>query len=56
MTVVTMKMVASTAREAMAMRQVFTTPRVEQGWTSVLGAVEDVGVDLVVGVGNHLGP
>lgn len=30
----TMKMVASPARAAMAMRQGFTTPRVEQGWTS----------------------
>lgn len=49
----TMKMVANPAREAMMMRQFFTTPRLEQGWASVLGASRGalvvVGVDLVLG-------
>lgn len=56
--VVTMKMVANPAREAMAMRQCFMTPRVEQGWTSVLGGLFEAfvvaGVDLVVGIGSRL--
>lgn len=59
----TMKMAASPPKEAMAMRQCFTTPLVEQGWTSVLcGLLETswvvavgAGVDLVVGTGNRLG-
>lgn len=63
MMVETMKMVANPARQEMAMRQRFTTPRVEQGWTSVLDgvlatsldAVIVTGVDLVVGIGNLLG-
>lgn len=54
----TMKMVASPAREAMAMRQCFTTPRVEQGWASVLGGLFEAfvvgGVDSVVGMGSRL--
>lgn len=63
MIVETMNTVANAAREAMAMRQCFTTPRVEQGWASVLGglfetsrgAVVVARVDFVVGTGNLLG-
>lgn len=59
----TMKMVANAAREAMAMRQVFITPRLEQALTSVLGGLFEasrdaaavVGVDLAVGIGSFLG-
>ena len=58
--VVTMKMVANTARQAMAMRDWVTKARVEQGWTSVRGGLFEVsrgtgGVDFVVGIGNLLG-
>lgn len=64
MMVETMKTVANAAKEATAMRQFFATPRVEQGWASVLsglfetsrGAVVVARVDLVVGIGNLLGP
>lgn len=62
MTVETIKAVANAAKEAMTMRQFFTTPRVEQGWASVLsglfetsrGAVVVARLDLVVGFGNLL--
>lgn len=62
MMVVTMKMVASAPREAMAMRHCLTKPRVEQGWASVLGglfetslgAVVVARVGLVVGTGKLL--
>lgn len=48
-----MKTVANTAREAMTMRQCFTTARVEQGLASVLGGLFEAWlVDLVVGTGN----
>lgn len=58
-----MKTVASPPKEAIAMRQRFTTPLVEQGWTSVLCGVcvtsrvvaVGAGVDLFVGTGNLLG-
>lgn len=58
-----MKMVANPAREAMAMRQVFTKPREEQGWTAVLVVVLETscsgvvaaGIGVVVGIGNLLG-
>lgn len=58
--VVTMKMVANAARQAMAMRDCVTKPRVEQGWTSVRGGLVEVsrgtgGADFVVGIGNLLG-
>lgn len=61
--VLTMKMVANPAREAMAMRQCFTTPWMEQGLTSVTGGLFDTsrgavvfaGVDLFVGIGNLFG-
>ena len=64
MTVETMKMQASTAREAMAMRQWLTAPRVEQGWTSegpggtfetLQGAAVIAGVGVVDGIVNLLG-
>lgn len=56
----TMKMVANAAREAMAMRHCFTTPRVEQVLASALfeasrDTVVVAGVDLDVGIGNLLG-
>lgn len=59
MMVVTMKMVASAAREETAMRHFFTKPRGEQGWASVLfetsrGAAVVAGAGLVVGTGNLL--
>lgn len=58
--VVTMKMVANAARQAMAMRDCVTKPRVEQGWKSVRGGLSEVsrgtgGADFVVGIGNLLG-
>lgn len=48
-----MKTVANAAREAMMMRQLFATPRVEQGWASVLGGSR--GDPVVVGDGLVLG-
>lgn len=61
--VITMKMVANAAREAMAMRQCFTTPWMEHVLTSVTGgffetsrgAVVVAGADLFVGIGNLFG-
>lgn len=53
-----MKMVANPAREVRAMRQCFTTPRVEQVWASVLGGLFEAfvvaGVDSVVRKGSRL--
>lgn len=54
-TVDTMKMAASPANEAMAMRHWDMSPRVEQGWPAVeaglLGASVEAGVCLSVGFG-----
>lgn len=53
--VLTMKMVANAAREAMAMRLCFTKRRVEQCWESVLGGLfVMVWGDFVVCVGSVL--
>lgn len=49
--VVTMKIVAKRARVAMTMRQCFTTPKVEQGWGSVMGGVFEAGCFVVISWG-----
>lgn len=43
-----MKMVASAARQAMTMRQWFTTLRWEHGWTSGLGVLSEMSRRAVV--------